>query len=64
MFREERKDVGQPGRETKNHGQDSEPLSVDAKIPGLELFLERHFGGLSTKLTSSQETVYIAAGGS
>lgn len=26
MFREERKDVGQPGRETENHGQDSEPV--------------------------------------
>lgn len=26
MFREERKDVGQPGRETKNHGQDPEPV--------------------------------------
>lgn len=62
MFREERKDVGQPGRETKNHGQDSEPLSVDTEIPGLEFFLERHFGGLWTKLTSSQENGVYSGG--
>lgn len=32
------------------------------EIPGLEFFLERHFGGLSTKLTSSQENGVYSGG--